>query len=438
MIPTSHLFDQSVMTALLDNDPVVQHYRTFFSLLDWSPVEQWQAQRPSRGRPAHPESAYLKAFLIRQCEGMLYTSQLRRFLLKHPLLVIEIGFHLALDPQATYGFDVERTLPCRYWFTQKLHDLDPALLQDLFHGTVAALHDAFPDLGETVAFDVKHIYAWVKENNPRVFVTDRYDKERILKGDPDCKLGVKRSSNQTSSQEPTTSDQEPSAQPPSSDQPSSSQSTSSDQPSSSQQPKASSKETKEYLWGYGSGVAAAIVPGLGDVVLAEYTQPFNENDVTYFRSLYERAVLALDRFPTNITADAAFDAWYVYECAARHGGIAAVPLNSHGHPDTKRDLDAVPICREGLRMIPTFQFNHPNGYRAQRFCCPLLVPQLTGALCDHPQFLKGVGCCKDPNWEAGGRMRVTLDRDSDLYKDLYRQRTSCERINSQAQALGGK
>lgn len=46
-----------------------------------------------------------------------------------------------------------------------------------------------------VAFDVKHIYAWVKENNPRAYVPDRYDKTLILPGDPDCKLGVKRSTN---------------------------------------------------------------------------------------------------------------------------------------------------------------------------------------------------------------------------------------------------
>jgi hypothetical protein len=38
---------------------------------------------------------------------------------------------------------------------------------------------------------------------------------------------------------------------------------------------------KEYLWGYGSGVAAAIIPPYGDVVLVEFTQPFNEDDVTY-------------------------------------------------------------------------------------------------------------------------------------------------------------
>ncbi|BCL79220.1 hypothetical protein ccbrp13_16850 [Ktedonobacteria bacterium brp13] len=33
-------------------------------------------------------------------------------------------------------------------------------------------------------------------------------------------------------------------------------------------------------------------------------------------------------------------------------------------------------------------------------------------------------------------MRALLDRSSPLYKAIYTQRTSCERINSQAQALG--
>ena len=33
-------------------------------------------------------------------------------------------------------------------------------------------------------------------------------------------------------------------------------------------------------------------------------------------------------------------------------------------------------------------------------------------------------------------MRVTLDRNGILYNAVYNQRTCCERINSQAQALG--
>jgi hypothetical protein len=83
-----------------------------------------------------------------------------------------------------------------------------------------------------VAFDVKHIYAWVKANNERVYVKERYDKTHRLAGDSDCRLGVKRSSNQEQSDGTTT-------------------------------------EKKEYIWGYGSGVAAATAPDYGDVVLAE-------------------------------------------------------------------------------------------------------------------------------------------------------------------------
>jgi hypothetical protein len=420
------------MTKLLEHDPVVADYRALFSLFDWSLVEHWQEQRSSRGRPAQPESAYLKAFLVRINAGLIYTSQLRDYLVKHPLLVIELGFHLVLDPTAPYGFDVERTLPCRYWLSQKLRQFDQGLLQDLLHATVAALQEEIPGLGETVAFDVKHIYAWVKQNNERVYVKERYDKEQRLTGDPDCRLGVKKSSNQEPAAASSTTT-EPACSPASGKKKKSAPAAASPCEPAKEEPK---KEKKELIWGYGTGVAAAFTPEYGDVVLAEYTQPFNENDVTYFRPLYQQTVLALGHFPTHLTADAAFDAWSIYECAARHGGIAAVPLNQHGHPTYQRDTDGVPRCPLGLRMHPTYQFNHTNGYRAQRFRCPLLFPQKTGAPCTHEQFSKGKGCIKDVKWEVGGQMRVTLDRQSPLYQAIYTQRTTCERINSQAKELG--
>src|SRR5712691_8956207 len=272
MIPASHLFDQSTIATLLAIDPLVADYRAFFAELEWSVVERWQVQHsPFTGSHGHPLSAYLKAFLVRIQEGLRYTTQLRAFLVKHPLLVIELGFQLVLDASQPYGFDVEATLPTRFWLGEKLRQLDHELLTDLLAGTVRALHEEIPGLGETVAFDVKHLYAWVKENNERVYVPERYDKTQRLAGDPDCRLGVKRSTNQ-------------------------------------EQPDGSTEEKDELLWGYGSGVAAATVAEYGDVVLAEYTQPFNAGNVTYFRPLYQQTVLALGQFPTHITADAAFDA----------------------------------------------------------------------------------------------------------------------------------
>jgi hypothetical protein len=241
----------------------------------------------------------------------------------------------------------------------------------------------------------------VKENNPRAYVKERYHKDQQPAGDPDCKLGVKRSTNK-------------------------------------EQPDGSTKEEKEYLWGSGSGVASATVPGYGDVVVAEYTLPFNENDITYFVPLYLRTVTTLGFFPTYITADAAFDAWYTYQMVVYRRGIAAIPLNQHGHPESQRAADGVPLCAKGLRMHPTYQFSHTYGYLSQRFRCPLLFPHASGQTCDHPQFLKEKGCVKDLNWELGGQMRVTLDRQSPLYQAIYAQRTSTERINSQSKALGIK
>lgn len=175
---------------------------------------------------------------------------------------------------------------------------------------------------------------------------------------------------------------------------------------------------------------------LRDVVVADLTQGFNESDVSYYLRLYIQSVAVLGRFPLHVTADAAYDAWYVYQTCAHRDGIAAIPLNQHGHPDGPRDHDGVPLCPLGLRMHPTYRFAHTKGYQAQRYRCPLLFPQRTDQTCEHEQFVKDKGCVKDINSEKGGLMRVLLDRSSPLYHAVYGQRTSAERINSQAKARG--
>ncbi len=72
MIPVSYCFDQSTIATLLEHDPLVSDYRTFFSLLDWSLVEAFHPHSSARGRPGHPLAASLKAFLVRIREGLCY------------------------------------------------------------------------------------------------------------------------------------------------------------------------------------------------------------------------------------------------------------------------------------------------------------------------------------------------------------------------------
>jgi len=399
MITVCAAWDQGALAALLDHDPVVRRYRAFFAHLDWAVIPVRDPARPWPGPPPHPPAAYIKALLIKLCEHKEYVTHLRSFLVEHPLLVLEIGFRPVPDATQPYGFDVERTVPCDRWLRHWQQHLDNALLQALLHGTVHALQAEIPHLGQTVAVDVKHIYAWVAQNNPKAYVPHRYDPARQPAGDPDCRLGVKTSSNQKRADGTIT-------------------------------------QTKEYVWGYGSGVVAATDPAYGDVVLAAYTQPFNEVDSTYYHPLYARTVVTLGVRPTNVTADAAFDAWHIYQTCADHGGIAAIPLNTRGHPTPQRLSDGTPLCPKGLPMSPASPFDHTDGYRAQEFRCPLLHPHPTAQTCDHEQFAKGPGCVKYINIETGGLLRVLLDRDSTAYKDIYRQRTSTERINSQAKAFG--
>ncbi len=401
MIPVLPAFDQSTLQRLRDIDPIVQRYRARFALFDWSDIDPPPKRGP--GRPGHPSSAYLKAALVRIDEHLLSTPRWRAYLLDHPLLVLELGFRPHLDLRQPYGFDVATTVPSVRHLNTILRTLDPRRLADLLEQTVGALQQEIPGLGEVVAFDVKHIYANVKENNFRAYVLERFKKDQQPTGDPDCRLGVKKSTNQ-------------------------------------EQPDGSIKEKKELLWGYGSGVAAAITPDYGDVVLAEFTQPFNENDVTYFIPLYIQTVAILDAFPVHITADAAFDAWYAYQTCAFRRGIAAIPKNQHAHPVYARDADGIPRCPAGLRMHPTYAFEHTNGYHAQRYRCPLLYPARTGQTCDHEQFAQGKGCVKDINIEAGGLMRVTLDRDSPLYKAVYTRavpRANASTARPRTSALSG-
>ena len=91
MLPYSRLFDQRTLALLMDHDAIVQRYRALFALLDWQVLPD-QAPDPSRpGRRPHPESAYIKALLIKLTEKYEYCSQLRTFLVEHPLLVLEVG-----------------------------------------------------------------------------------------------------------------------------------------------------------------------------------------------------------------------------------------------------------------------------------------------------------------------------------------------------------
>jgi hypothetical protein len=166
--------------------PVAQRYRLLLGALDWTHFPQRDPCRPWPGPTPCARAAYVAAFLIKVDLRLRYMSDLHRYLLEHPALAWLIGFPLAPDGTPR--------LPAPRQFGRVLRNLDNAPLQFLLSAAVSLIGDALPPdvlLGDTISLDTKHIVAWVKENNPKQHMRDRYVKERQPKGDPDCGLGCK-------------------------------------------------------------------------------------------------------------------------------------------------------------------------------------------------------------------------------------------------------
>jgi hypothetical protein len=130
----------------------------FFALLDWSVIPERDARRAWPGSPPHPQRAYMKGLLVKTNERFESCTELRNFLVKHPALVVALEFRLVLDPTKPDGFDAERSVPSARHWRRVLQTFDNELLQRLLNRSVQTLRAEIPTLGDSVAFDVKHIY----------------------------------------------------------------------------------------------------------------------------------------------------------------------------------------------------------------------------------------------------------------------------------------
>jgi hypothetical protein len=399
---------------------VARRYLHLLGPLAWDQFPE-RNLRLTRGFPPVPYAPFVAACLIKLDQQFSYMSQLRQYLLDHPALVWLLGFPLTPSTSFPWGFDAAASLPTHRHFTRMLREISNEVLQFLLDSCVALLQNelqaADVSFGQAISVDTKHILAHVQENNPKAYVktSDRLNKHRQPKGDPDCKLGCKRKRNQ-----PPTEAQ-----------------------SATRKTRRSTNlsANDEYFWGYASGVVATKVPGWGEFVLAELTLTFDQPDVAYFYPLMTHVERRLGFRPHFGAFDAAFDAHYIYAYfhSEDHNGFAAVPLTGRGG-QRKFDEHGWPLCQAGLPMPLKYTFRskvtlfeHERG----RYACPLRFPQQTAQDCpvQHKQWPKG-GCISTFPTSIGARIRYQLDRHSESYKQVYKQRTATERINSQAKELG--
>lgn len=421
--PNLHVLaeQQEYLPRFVADSPIAMRYLTLLGPLAWDQFPERNLNWPTPTIVV-PYAAFVAACLVKLDQGLASLGRLRTFLVEHPALIWLLGFPLQPSRSSPWKFVPEASLPTPRHLTRLLRKIDNAYLQRLLDSSVSLLQselaDAGVQLGQCVSVDTKHILAWVKENNPKTTLHHaRFDKNQQPKGDPDCRLGCKRRHNKqlTNQDVPPTPLREPLP--------------------------ARTVSVGEYYWGYASGVVATKIDGWGEFVLAELTQPFDRSDVSYFFPLMADVERRLGFRPPFGALDAAFDAFYVYEYFHQAGGFAAVPWSGRSDHHKQFDKDGLPLCPAGLSMPlkSTFMkrshclFPHEYG----RYVCPLLFPEVSGESCPvaHKNWRKK-GCITTLPLSPGVRIRHELDRQSDSYKEVYRQRSATERINSQAVALG--
>jgi hypothetical protein len=419
----SHLANEpEQLPQWIRDTPLAMRYLRFLGPLDWTRIPSRALAHEPPIEPL-PYAPFLAACLVKVDQQIRSMSRLRQYLVDHPALTWVLGFPLVPSSAFPWGFDVEASLPSQRHFARMLRTIPNEILQRLLDSSVTRLQEALPPevrFGEAISLDTKHILAWVKENNPKAYVSndDRYDKTTQPPGDPDCRLGCKKRRNQS----PGALD-------------------ASFTPATDPVP-ASTVKVGTFYWGYASGVVATKVPGWGEFVLAEYTQPFNCPDVSYFFPLMKATTRRLGVHPPYGAFDAAFDTWYVHADfhSDEHDGFAAVPFADRGKRRYTFDEQGWPYCQAGLAMplrstfwSKTSMIHHEKG----RYGCPLTEPGAQPTTCpiQHTNWAKG-GCTSTLPTSIGARLRHQLDRESAEYKAVYTQRTATERVNSQAVELG--
>jgi hypothetical protein len=401
--------------------------------LDWDHFPERDPHRAWPGPQPLPRAPFVAAFLLKLDQNLRYMPTLRDYLVDHPPVVWVLGFPLVPTDAFSWGFDADKSLPTARHFGRILRTLPNAALQFLIDGLVAQIQAELPPdvaFGEAISCDTKHIIAWVKENNPKAYVKDRYIKTNQPKGDPDCRLGCKRRHNQNGAQDTAAAEAPLPALP---------------TPTTDAVP-AKKARVGEFYWGYGSGIVATKIPDWGEFLLAEHTQTFNHSDASYFFPLMGDTQRRLGYRPKFGTFDAAFDAWYVYEHFYQEGqhwtaGFAAVPFAERGgYQDRKFTPEGLPLCLAGFAMPVKYTFTDRSSlveHERAKYACPLLFPQPTSEICPvaDEHWSKG-GCLSTFPTSIGARLRYQIDRESEDYKLIYKQRTASERINSLAVELG--
>ena len=362
---------------LFDINPL-KKYQVLFDHLDASVLGD-RSQGPGRNPVSKP--ALLRALIYKCLKPLPTLSDLVLELADNPSIALKCG----LDPSCVPP--VER-------FSSFLRDTDNAIFQKVRNSLVKELITIGEISGKCLSIDSYPVPANVKENNLKTNVKNRFDKNSIPKGDPDCRLGVVVEFR-------------------------------------------TSAKKVSYFWGYRNH---AITDMPSELPVAEVTKPANVHDSKLFIPMFRQAKNDFSLKPEIVLADSLYDSEKILSFVIDE--LKAKPRIArnyrwHARRPVRLCSKGNPVCIAGFEMIYWGKFRDRGKIR-RKFCCPITHSKKFAKrhpVCpwNHPAFLKGKGCF---TYLRGDRdIRKSIDYGSQLFKEQYNMRTGSERLASRLLTL---
>ncbi len=136
-------------------------YESIFEHLDLSKIKE---QLPKTGRRPFSRQAICRALVYKNLKAIKTLS--------------ELSFELSSNLGIAYILGFDKRIPSRHRFEEFLHKMPNQLLQVIRNIQLKTLIKLGVISGKYLSIDSTAIVAWVKQNNPKIFVERKFDKTK--------------------------------------------------------------------------------------------------------------------------------------------------------------------------------------------------------------------------------------------------------------------
>ena len=153
------------------------------------------------------------------------------------------------------------------------------------------------------------------------------------------------------------------------------------------------------------------------------------------------AIVSLREFKTihpnipvrDVCLDSAHDNYATYGLCQKWGIRPFIDLNhKRGQPDSipdaiSIDKDGTPLCMAGFRMV---NWGYCRQKHSRKWRCPFACAKVDSCPCKEKCPSSSYGRCIYTKPDRDIRLYTTVPRGTEEYKQIYNNRTSCERVNN--------